>query len=90
MTARKGAVSYTHLMPEDNWKLSKDVQDREGDGFTGFIHKVLYDQYLKNHAEPEEVEYYFCGPPMMNAAVIKLLDDLGVPKDNIAFDDFGG
>lgn len=83
-------IALSEPMPEDNWKLSKDVQDREGDGFTGFIHKVLFDQYLKNHPEPEEVEYYFCGPPMMNAAVIKLLDDLGVPKDNIAFDDFGG
>lgn len=83
-------IALSEPMPEDNWKLSKDVQDKEGDGFTGFIHKVLFDQYLKNHPEPEEVEYYFCGPPMMNAAVIKLLDDLGVPKDNIAFDDFGG
>ncbi len=83
-------IALSEPMPEDNWKLSKDVQDREGDGFTGFIHKVLYDQYLKNHPEPEEVEYYFCGPPMMNAAVIKLLDDMGVPKENIAFDDFGG
>ena len=70
--------------------MSKDIDDRQGDGFTGFIHQVLYDNYLQNHPEPEEIEYYFCGPPMMNAAVIKLLDDLGVPEDNIAFDDFGG
>lgn len=83
-------IALSEPMPEDNWKLSKDVADREGDGFTGFIHKVLFDQYLKNHPEPEEIEYYFCGPPMMNAAVLKLLDDMGVPKDNIAFDDFGG
>jgi Na+-transporting NADH:ubiquinone oxidoreductase subunit F len=83
-------IALSEPMAEDNWKLSKDVNDREGDGFTGFIHKVLYDQYLKNHPEPEEIEYYFCGPPMMNAAVIKLLDDMGVPKENIAFDDFGG
>ena len=83
-------IALSEPMAEDNWKLSKDIEDREGDGFVGFIHKVLYDQYLKNHPEPEEIEYYFCGPPMMNAAVIKLLDDLGVPKENIAFDDFGG
>lgn len=83
-------IALSEPMAEDNWKLSRDIEDREGDGFVGFIHKVLYDHYLKNHPEPEEIEYYFCGPPMMNAAVIKLLDDLGVPKDNIAFDDFGG
>lgn len=83
-------IALSEPMAEDNWKLSKDLEDREGDGFVGFIHKVLYDNYLKNHPEPEEIEYYFCGPPMMNAAVIKLLDDLGVPKENIAFDDFGG
>lgn len=83
-------IALSEPMAEDNWKLSKDIEDREGDGFVGFIHKVLYDHYLKNHPEPEEIEYYFCGPPMMNAAVIKLLDDLGVPKENIAFDDFGG
>lgn len=83
-------IALSEPMAEDNWKLSKNIEDREGDGFVGFIHKVLYDHYLKNHPEPEEIEYYFCGPPMMNAAVIKLLDDLGVPKENIAFDDFGG
>ncbi|MEP7268175.1 MAG: NADH:ubiquinone reductase (Na(+)-transporting) subunit F [Saprospiraceae bacterium] len=83
-------IALSEPMPEDNWKISKDIEDREGDGFTGFIHKVLYDNYLKNHPEPEDVEYYFCGPPMMNAAVLKLLDDLGVPQENIAFDDFGG
>ncbi|MDZ4708164.1 MAG: NADH:ubiquinone reductase (Na(+)-transporting) subunit F [Saprospiraceae bacterium] len=83
-------IALSEPMPEDNWKISKDMDDREGDGFVGFIHKVLYDNYLKTHPEPEEIEYYFCGPPMMNAAVIKLLDDMGVPKENIAFDDFGG
>jgi Na+-transporting NADH:ubiquinone oxidoreductase subunit F len=50
----------------------------------------LFENYLKNHAEPDEVEYYLCGPPLMNAAVLKLLDDLGIPKENIRFDDFGG
>jgi Na+-transporting NADH:ubiquinone oxidoreductase subunit F len=51
---------------------------------------VIYDNYLKNHPEPEEIEYYLCGPPMMNDAVQKMLDDLGVPEEMIAFDDFGG
>ncbi|HPI79016.1 MAG TPA: NADH:ubiquinone reductase (Na(+)-transporting) subunit F, partial [Cyclobacteriaceae bacterium] len=50
----------------------------------------LYDNYLKNHPAPEDVEFYLCGPPLMNAAVLKMLDDLGVPKENIRFDDFGG
>ncbi len=65
-------------LPEDNWT-----------GYTGFIHKVLLDNYLSKHEEPEDIEYYFCGPPQMNNAVIKMLDSLGVPKENIAFDDFG-
>ena len=51
---------------------------------------VCYEKYLKDHAEPEEIEYYFCGPPAMNASVLKALDDLGVPDENISFDDFGG
>jgi Na+-transporting NADH:ubiquinone oxidoreductase subunit F len=83
-------VALSAALPEDNWVSSKSLDDPEGDGFTGFIHQVLYDNYLKDHAEPEEIEYYFCGPPLMNAAVIKMLDDLGVPEENIAFDDFGG
>ena len=70
------ALSESH--PEDGWK-----------GYTGFIHQVLLDNYLCKHEEPEDVEYYFCGPPVMNAAVIKMLDCLGVPGENIAFDDFG-
>ena len=65
--------------PEDNW-----------DGLTGFIHNVLFEEYLKNHPAPEDCEYYMCGPPMMNAAVIKMLVDLGVERDNIFLDDFGG
>ena len=59
-------------------------------GYTGFIHNVLYDNYLKDHEAPEDCEYYMCGPPMMNAAVIKMLEDLGVERDNIFLDDFGG
>ncbi|MFN2438845.1 MAG: NADH:ubiquinone reductase (Na(+)-transporting) subunit F [Chitinophagaceae bacterium] len=72
-------IALSEPLPEDNWT-----------GYTGFIHQVLYDNYLKHHPEPEEIEYYLCGPPMMNAAVFKMLDELGVPPDNIAFDDFGG
>jgi Na+-transporting NADH:ubiquinone oxidoreductase subunit F len=71
-------VALSEPNPEDNW-----------DGYTGFIHQVIMDNYLKNHPEPEEIEYYICGPPMMNAAVLKMLDDYGVPPENIAFDDFG-
>ncbi len=65
--------------PEDNWT-----------GMKGFIHQVIYDNYLRLHDEPEEINYYMCGPPMMNTAVSKMLYDLGVPDENIAFDDFGG
>ena len=76
--------------PDDNWKVKKDVNDDEGDGFTGFVHQAVIDQYLKKHEAPEDIEFYFCGPPMMNAAVLKMVDDWGVPKENVAFDDFGG
>ena len=72
-------IALSEPLPEDNWT-----------GHTGFIHQVLYENYLKNHPAPEDVEYYLCGPPMMNAAVFKMLDELGVPPDHIAFDDFGG
>ena len=77
-------------MPEDNWVEKKDVNDKEGDGFLGFVHQAVIDQYLSKHDAPEEIEFYFCGPPMMNAAVIKMCDDWGVPPENVAFDDFGG
>ena len=66
------------------------MEDKEHDGYVGFIHQSLYDKYLKDHTEPEDIEYYLCGPPLMNSAVLKMLDDLGVPKENIRFDDFGG
>jgi len=72
-------IALSDPQPEDNWN-----------GLTGFIHNVLYEQYLKNHPAPEDCEYYMCGPPMMNAAVIKLLKDLGVEDENIMLDDFGG
>ncbi len=73
-----------------NIALSEPEEGDNWDGYTGFIHQVLLDNYLKEHEEPEEIEYYFCGPPMMNQAVLKTLDNLGVPDENIAFDDFGG
>jgi Na+-transporting NADH:ubiquinone oxidoreductase subunit F len=72
-------VALSDPEPEDNWA-----------GYTGFIHKVLYDNYLKDHPAPEDCEFYMCGPPMMNAAVIKLLLELGVERENIMLDDFGG
>jgi len=76
--------------PEDNWVAKKDVNDKEGDGFVGFVHQAVIDQYLSKHSEPEEIEFYFCGPPLMNAAVLKMVDDWGVPPENVSFDDFGG
>jgi Na+-transporting NADH:ubiquinone oxidoreductase subunit F len=72
-------LALSDPLPEDNWN-----------GLTGFIHNVLYEQYLKDHEAPEDCEYYMCGPPMMNAAVIQMLLDLGVERDNIFLDDFGG
>ncbi len=71
-------IALSEPRPEDKW-----------DGPVGFIHQVVYDNYLKNHPEPEEIEYYLCGPPLMLQAVLKMLDELGVPEENIAFDDFG-
>ena len=72
-------LALSDPLPEDNWA-----------GYTGFIHNVLYENYLKDHDAPEDCEFYMCGPPMMNAAVIKMLEDLGVERDNILLDDFGG
>ena len=72
-----------------NLALSEPVKEDNWTGYTGFIHQVLLDNYLSKHDEPEDIEYYFCGPPQMNSAVIKTLDDLGVPPENISFDDFG-
>ena len=83
-------VALDNPLPEDNWKLKDDIDDMSGEGFKGYIMNVCYDEYLKNHPEPEEIEYYFCGPPAMNASVIRTLDRLGVPDENISFDDFGG
>ena len=72
-------LALSEPQPEDNWT-----------GLTGFIHQVLLDEYLSEHPAPEDCEYYLCGPPMMNTAVIKMLDSLGVPPENIMLDDFGG
>ncbi|MFJ3001020.1 NADH:ubiquinone reductase (Na(+)-transporting) subunit F [Serratia liquefaciens] len=72
-------VALSDPQPEDNWT-----------GYTGFIHNVLLENYLRNHPAPEDCEFYMCGPPMMNAAVIKMLKDLGVEDENIMLDDFGG
>ncbi|MEL6668121.1 MAG: NADH:ubiquinone reductase (Na(+)-transporting) subunit F [Bacteroidota bacterium] len=82
-------VALDNPLPEDNWQV-KENMEAEGDGFKGYIMPVVMEQYLNNHPEPEEIEYYFCGPPLMNTSVIKALDELGVPEENIAFDDFGG
>jgi Na+-transporting NADH:ubiquinone oxidoreductase subunit F len=76
--------------PEDNWVEKKDIHDTEGDGFVGFVHNQVIKQYLSKHDSPEDIEFYFCGPPMMNQAVLKMCDDWGVPKENVSFDDFGG
>ena len=72
-------VALSDPQPEDNWE-----------GLTGFIHNVLYEEYLKDHPAPEDCEYYMCGPPMMNAAVVHMLTDMGVEPENILLDDFGG
>ncbi|MAI80873.1 MAG: NADH:ubiquinone reductase (Na(+)-transporting) subunit F [Deltaproteobacteria bacterium] len=72
-------LALSEPQEEDNWT-----------GLNGFIHQVLFDNYLKDHPSPEDCEYYICGPPMMNDAVIKMLSDLGVEEENILFDDFGG
>ena len=72
-------LALSDPLPEDNWE-----------GYTGFIHQVLFDNYLKDHPAPEDCEFYMCGPPMMNSAVVSMLLDLGVEPENILLDDFGG
>lgn len=74
----------------DNWVVKKDMNDEAGDGFLGFVHQTVIDQYLVNHESPEDIEFYFCGPPMMNQAVLNMCDSWGVPEENVRFDDFGG
>jgi Na+-transporting NADH:ubiquinone oxidoreductase subunit F len=70
--------------------LSEPLEEDKWNGLTGFIHQVLYDEYLGNVEEPEEIEYYLCGPPMMNDAVQDMLYNLGIPDEMVDFDDFGG
>jgi Na+-transporting NADH:ubiquinone oxidoreductase subunit F len=75
----KFTIALSEPKPDDNWK-----------GKTGFIHQVIFDSYLKDHESPEDIEFYMCGPPMMNSACVKMLDNLGVPGEMIMYDDFGG
>ena len=82
-------VALSEPSEEDNWKV-KDGLDGEGDGFIGFVHQVVIDNYLNHHESPEDIEVYFCGPPLMNQAVEKMAEDFGVPDENVRFDDFGG
>ena len=82
-------IALSEPLEEDNWKV-KDSLDSDGDGFIGFIHQVVIDYYLSKHDSPEDIEVYFCGPPLMNQAVEKMAEDFGVPPENVRFDDFGG
>jgi len=83
-------IALSEPLEEDNWKEKKSLNDKDGDGFTGFVHQVVIDNYLNNHDAPEDIEVYFCGPPLMNQAVEKMADDFGIPPENVRFDDFGG
>ncbi|WP_036827130.1 NADH:ubiquinone reductase (Na(+)-transporting) subunit F [Polaribacter sp. Hel1_85] len=74
----------------DNWVKKKDINDEAGDGFVGFIHNCVIENYLNHHEAPEDLELYFCGPPLMNNAVQKMGEDFGLADENIRFDDFGG
>src|SRR5210317_533216 len=82
-------IALSEPMEDDNWK-EKDSLDGDGDGFTGFVHQVVIDNYLSHHEAPEDIEVYFCGPPLMNQAIERMAEDFGVPPENVRFDDFGG
>ncbi|MFH4964943.1 NADH:ubiquinone reductase (Na(+)-transporting) subunit F [Gaetbulibacter sp. M235] len=82
-------LALSEPMPEDNWKVKENI-DAPGDGFVGFIHNCVIDNYLSKHESPEDIELYFCGPPLMNQAVQKMGEDFGLAEENIRFDDFGG
>ena len=71
-------LGLSDAQPEDNWK-----------GYTGFIHNIIFENYLKDHEAPEDIEYYLCGPPMMVSSIVNMLDELGVPPENVMFDNFG-
>lgn len=83
-------IVLSEPLEKDNWKVMKDINDQDGDGFLGFVHQAVIDEYLSKHEAPEDIELYFCGPPMMNNAVQKMGEDFGIPDENIRFDDFGG
>ncbi|WP_026775510.1 NADH:ubiquinone reductase (Na(+)-transporting) subunit F [Polaribacter sp. Hel_I_88] len=83
-------IALSDPLESDNWKVKKDINDETGDGFVGFIHNCVIDNYLSKHEAPEDMELYFCGPPLMNKAVQKMGEDFGMPDENIRFDDFGG
>jgi Na+-transporting NADH:ubiquinone oxidoreductase subunit F len=82
-------MALSEPLDEDHWKVKEGI-DGEGDGFVGFIHNCVIENYLNHHDAPEDIELYFCGPPLMNKAVQKMGEDFGIPDENIRFDDFGG
>ena len=85
--------SKPDVTEEDDWG-NREAPTRQSlgcqKGYTGYIHNVVHDAYLKDHESPEDIEYYLCGPPMMNTSVINMLINLGVEEENIMLDDFGG
>ena len=83
-------IALSDPLEVDNWKVKKDISDETGDGFIGFIHNCVIQNYLNHHESPEDIELYFCGPPLMNNAVQKMGEDFGLADENIRFDDFGG
>ena len=83
-------IALSDPLEADNWKVKKDISDEAGDGFIGFIHNCVIQNYLDHHESPEDIELYFCGPPLMNNAVQKMGEDFGLADENIRFDDFGG
>ncbi|WP_298767112.1 NADH:ubiquinone reductase (Na(+)-transporting) subunit F [uncultured Polaribacter sp.] len=83
-------LALSEPLEVDNWKVKKDINDESGDGFVGFIHNCVIENYLNHHESPEDIELYFCGPPLMNKAVQKMGEDFGISDENIRFDDFGG
>jgi Na+-transporting NADH:ubiquinone oxidoreductase subunit F len=83
-------IALSDPLEVDNWTVKKDINDEGGDGFVGFIHNSVIENYLDHHESPEDIELYFCGPPLMNNAVQKMGEDFGLADENIRFDDFGG
>ena len=87
LSSRLSGVVFSSVIPINSIDSSPDG---DGDGFTGFVHQTVIDNYLNHHENPEDIEVYFCGPPLMNQAIEKMADDFGVPPENVRFDDFGG